>query len=90
MRDYNIDIFGLVETNILWTPKNQFTARRIGRKILKNVRMEMSLSNEPAINDYQPGGKLVGVRGKHMGRILQANNDQHEMMRWSYVCLTGE
>eukprot|EP00957_Ditylum_brightwellii_P139524 10633795-Ditylum_brightwellii.AAC.1 len=52
--------------------------------------MEMSSSNKPAINDYQTGGTLVGLRGKHMGRILQANNDQHRMERWGYVCLTGE
>eukprot|EP00957_Ditylum_brightwellii_P166886 12702311-Ditylum_brightwellii.AAC.1 len=90
MNEYNIDIFGLMETNIPWTPKNQFTARKIGRKMLKNVIMEMSLSNEPAINNYQPGGTLVGVRRKHMGRIIQASNGQHGLGRWSYVCLTGE
>eukprot|EP00957_Ditylum_brightwellii_P191388 14571506-Ditylum_brightwellii.AAC.1 len=66
MNDYDIDIFGLVEMNIPWTPKNQFTARKVGRKILKNVRMEMSSSNKPTINDYQTGGTPVGVRGKHM------------------------
>eukprot|EP00957_Ditylum_brightwellii_P028180 2128170-Ditylum_brightwellii.AAC.1 len=52
--------------------------------------MEMSSGNKPAINNYQLGGTLVGARGKHMGRILQANNDQHEMGRWSYVWLIGE
>eukprot|EP00957_Ditylum_brightwellii_P182678 13914775-Ditylum_brightwellii.AAC.1 len=57
---------------------------------MKNVQMEMSSSDEPSINDYQPGGTMVGARGKHMGRILEAESNMHRLGRWSYVCLTGE
>eukprot|EP00957_Ditylum_brightwellii_P082718 6289833-Ditylum_brightwellii.AAC.2 len=70
MRKLEVDIFAFVETNIPWTPKNRYRARRIATEIMKNVRMEMISSDEPSINDYQPGGTMVGVRGNHMERIL--------------------
>eukprot|EP00957_Ditylum_brightwellii_P196972 15006345-Ditylum_brightwellii.AAC.1 len=58
--------------------------------MMKNVQMEMSSSDEPSINDYQPGGTMVEVRGNHMGRILEAESDRYGLGRWSYVCLTEE
>eukprot|EP00957_Ditylum_brightwellii_P147462 11228672-Ditylum_brightwellii.AAC.1 len=57
---------------------------------MKNVRMEMSSSDEPSINDCQPGGTMVRVRGNCMGKIQEAESDIHGLGRWSYVCLTGE
>ena len=89
IKEYNIDVFAFVETNIPWTPKNKYRARVIGRRTFTNVKMEMSSSNEPALNDYQPGGTLIGTQGKNQGRVISGDADQHGLGRWSYVCLTG-
>eukprot|EP00957_Ditylum_brightwellii_P036835 2789542-Ditylum_brightwellii.AAC.1 len=91
MKENNVDVFAFAETNIVWTPQTQNRAKKITEQVYnKNYRIETSSSNEIAVNQYQPGGTMIGVVGKQQGRILQGNQDKLGMGRWSYVVTAGK
>eukprot|EP00957_Ditylum_brightwellii_P026777 2025573-Ditylum_brightwellii.AAC.1 len=91
MKTYNVDVFAFAETNIVWTPQTQNRAKKIREQVhKKNYRMKTSSSNKIAVNQYQPGGTMIGVVGNQQGRILEGNQDKLGMGRWSYVVMTGK
>eukprot|EP00957_Ditylum_brightwellii_P015521 1169789-Ditylum_brightwellii.AAC.1 len=91
MKTYEVDVFTFAETNTAWTPQAQHRAKKITKQLhKKNYRIETSLSNEMAVNQYQPGGTMIGVVGKQQGRILDGNQDKSGLGGLSYMVMTGQ
>eukprot|EP00957_Ditylum_brightwellii_P110708 8443162-Ditylum_brightwellii.AAC.1 len=70
MKEYNIDIFGLAETNLAWTKALEYTAKYHRCKVFKQFSMVICSSNDPTSTAHQPGGVCLGVTGSTIGRIL--------------------
>ena len=75
--EMNVDIFGFAETNLAWSPEDRNRARRILTDIsAAQSKCEMSASDEPSVSSSQPGGTMIGVMGRHVGRVLEAESDE--------------
>ena len=60
--------------------KRHKTARtKILEEFKGKYKVQTSASDEPVAAEYQPGGTLTAVGGKHTGRILEANEDAEGM-----------
>eukprot|EP00957_Ditylum_brightwellii_P080146 6095868-Ditylum_brightwellii.AAC.1 len=75
MKKHNIDIFGLAETNLAWSPNHESTAKYYGQKLFKQLCIVTCASDDPLASTYQPGGVCMGVAGATIGCILEMTKD---------------
>ena len=93
MEDHNVDIYGLAETNITWTPTvthNLHSKLRLYNGGGSNqIKMSQSSCDDPTLSTYQPGGVCQVARNKVVGRIGKYGNDPHSLGRWAYMTIQG-
>ena len=94
LNNKNIDIYGLVETNIAWNPTLQNRLHAILRHKLggggNTIKMTTSSCNEPTLGLYQPGGTCLVAQKKIVGRIGQMGYDPSGLGRWTHITLQGK
>eukprot|EP00957_Ditylum_brightwellii_P185187 14102459-Ditylum_brightwellii.AAC.2 len=57
-----------------WEEYKRTIAMKITEQVhKKNYRIETSSSNEITVNQYQPGGTMIGIIEEQQGRILEGN-----------------
>ena len=85
----DIDIAGLVETNINWTPIRTRQANNLLRKQFGNGTMINSTSDKPSSGSYKQGGTRLLLTGNVIGAIDNVATDSRGLGRWSYCLLQG-
>ena len=90
LNEHNIDVAGLVETNINWNPTNCSIAQSILRVRNKNSVMQNSHSDEPTTSSYQPGGMSLILQNNLIGAIDSNGNDDRGLGRWSFSIINGK
>eukprot|EP00957_Ditylum_brightwellii_P104094 7930108-Ditylum_brightwellii.AAC.1 len=81
MAEIELDIWGWVETNRLWTEDQKFWAKCKGRKLFKNFKFEAVSSDDPSIGHEQPSGACIGVNGNNIGSIVKSGSDKTGLRR---------
>eukprot|EP00957_Ditylum_brightwellii_P030593 2318405-Ditylum_brightwellii.AAC.1 len=90
VKELEIEIIGLVETNMPWTPNKISIARKkLGEEFNGRCKLQLLASKEPVASNYQPGGTLTAVGGRHSGRVLEAGEDKHGFGQWSWITVGG-
>lgn len=87
---FQIDIAGLVETNIFWTPKSRRSINRILRTQNHKIHSTISNSNEIPESVFQPGGTVTITNGTLVNHILGTDNDPTDLGRWTGIHLHGQ
>jgi hypothetical protein len=80
---YNVDVFGVAETNIDWKGPTRTIARNQCQSFYKNALIATSSSTDHGTSDFQPGGTLTTVTGRWTGRNTKSITDPFGMGRWS-------
>jgi hypothetical protein len=85
LKEYNVDIFGITESNINWNTKHRMEARNIAQKQgnFNSAQIATSSNIESSLTNYQPGGTATVITNKWTGRITKQINDTSGMGRWS-------
>lgn len=84
-----VDVAGLVETNINWTPIRSRQANILLRKQFGNGTMINATSDEPSSSVYKQGGTSLLLTGNIIGAIDHGGTDQRGLGRWSYCIIHG-
>ena len=84
-----VDVAGLVETNINWTLLCSSQASALIRKQFGNGTMFNAASDEPTLSTYKQGGASLLLTGNIIGAIDHGSSDQRGLGRWSYCIIHG-
>eukprot|EP00957_Ditylum_brightwellii_P135273 10314517-Ditylum_brightwellii.AAC.1 len=90
MKEYNVNIFGLVKTNLAWSPNSEHTAKYYSRKVFQQYTLITCTSDDPTSTIQKPGGVCMGTAGSNIGRILETAKDPTGLGRWTPMLFTGE
>ncbi len=94
MKENEIDVFGMAETNIDWNPsiRNKlYTQLRQHMECTGNkAKLLATSSDEPTIGLKQYGGVAMVTHGDIVGRIGRSGNDEHGLGRWVYMTIQGK
>eukprot|EP00957_Ditylum_brightwellii_P146091 11123712-Ditylum_brightwellii.AAC.1 len=61
LKDNEVGIGVLPESNTPWTPDRLSKYRRLGQEVFQHLKLEGASSNEACIGHYQPGGVALFV-----------------------------
>ena len=86
----DIDIFGLAETNIPWTPTTRHIAKQQMKQHLNHTQISLAAAacDEATLGRRQPGGVCQGAIGPIVGGIDSTHNDSLGLGRWTYMTIT--
>ena len=87
-----ISILGFAETNVPW---HDIRVKKTVRSKMSNIwnASKLACSAAPMITGdryYQPGGTSLMVNGEWTSRIIEGNEDESGMGRWSVMRLQGK
>ena len=85
----DVDVAGLVETNMNWNPTRSRQASSLLRKQFGNGTMINASSDEPSSSVYKQGGTSLLLSGNIIGAIDHSGVDQRGLGRWSYSIIHG-
>ena len=87
---HSIDVAGLVETNINWSPSNCHTAQSILRIRNRNSVLKTTNSDDLTMSNFQPGGMSLILQNNIIGAIDSNGNDERGLGRWTYSIINGK
>jgi hypothetical protein len=95
LRDSQVDIVGMTETNMNWTTERIHEAAGIQRNCRHGERTPVFFtaitSDEPCNHNYlQHGGTAIAVMGCHTGRVTGTSNDKSGLGRFTSIQLRGK
>ena len=83
----DVDVAGLVETNINWNPNRSRQANSLLRKQFGNGTMINASSDEPSSSVNKQGGTSLLLIGNIIGAIDHSGVDQRGLGEWSYCII---
>jgi hypothetical protein len=87
IKTMQIDVCGLAEMNLKWTPTNSQQAKSVLQKHNKQSFIVTPSNREECLSSYQPGGTATIICSKYIGRICAQIHDATTLGRWSGVKL---
>ena len=87
MSKNQVDIMGLVETNINWNHHQNKRALTLLRKTFKQSILLNVTSNEPSPAFHKQGGSTLALLGNVVGTISNKTIDTTWLGRWAYTVL---
>ena len=85
-----VDILGLVETNINWNPARNKQALNVLRTQHKHSILLNATSDEISKSFHKPGGASLAILGNAISTISEKHTDETGLGRWVYTILTGK
>eukprot|EP00957_Ditylum_brightwellii_P163349 12437544-Ditylum_brightwellii.AAC.1 len=84
MKELDIDILAMPETNTSWTREVQRECQRYRNMVCGNFRNIGMSSDKVSIGKYKPGGVALFSRGRIVGRINKSGVDPKGLGQWCY------
>ena len=94
MENLDVDMFGLAETNINWTPNiTNYLYQQLRKNVSygsRQLKLVSASCEDPTSTLYQPGGVCHVSLGEVSGRIGHLGKDPHGLGRWTYMTVQGQ
>jgi hypothetical protein len=90
VKNLQIDILGIAETNVNWTEPRRQYAQHILKQNVQQSHISASSSTEVGCEEYQPGGVASCITGKWTGNIIETISDKSGLGRWAGHIIAGK
>ena len=92
MKDSEIDVFAMAETNVDWRKvKKKYTIWDQTKEWFENIRVTASTNQHDTYKKhYQPGGTAIVSQGEVALQIMESGYDTNRMGRWAWSLYRGK